>query len=172
MSSRPITNTQAYLTLSVRLTCTLRAQNKAIRRTRYPSKTVEDLVYLVNEATIFSKLDILKAFHQMMLAEKSRNLTTITTHIGLLRYLRLHMGISCTSEIFTESIRVRLADLPGQLNMTDNVLVFGKTAEEHHKNLIAVLTRLEDIGLTLNLRKCEFYKKELTTFFISGYISN
>ena len=79
----------------------------------------------------------------MMLAEESRYLTTITTHIGLLRYLRLHMGISCASEIFTEAIRVRLADLPGQLNMTDDVLVFGKTAEEHHKNLIAVLTRLE-----------------------------
>ena len=60
------------------------------------------------------------------------------------------MGISCASEIFTVAIRVRLADLPGQLNMTDDVLVFGKTAEEHHKNLIAVLKRLEEIGLTLN----------------------
>ena len=86
VSSRPIKNAPADLTLGVRLTCDSRAQNKAIRRTRYPSKTVEDLVYLVNGATIFSKLDILKAFHQMMLAEESRYLTTITTHIGLLRY--------------------------------------------------------------------------------------
>ena len=74
------------------------------------------------------------------------------------------MGISCASKIFTEAIRVRLADLPGQLNMTDDVLVFGKTAEEHHKNLIAVLDRLEEIGLTLNREKCEFYKKELTFY--------
>ena len=82
VSSRPIMNAPADL-LGVRLTCDSRAQNKAIRRTRYPSKTVEDLVYLVNGATIFSKLDILKAFHQMMLAEESRYLTTITTQIGL-----------------------------------------------------------------------------------------
>ena len=86
------------------------------------------------------------------------------------------MGISCASEIFTVAIRVRLANLPGQLNMTDDVLVFGKTAEEHHKNFVTVLTRLEEIGLIFNQEKCRFYKKELTffrtTFLISGYISN
>ena len=74
------------------------------------------------------------------------------------------MGISCASEILTEANRIRLADLPGQQNMTDDVLVFGMTAEEHQKKLMEVLTRLEDIGLTLNLRKCEFYKEELTFY--------
>ena len=49
--------------IAVTLTCDSRAQNKAIRRTRYPSKTVEDLVYLVNGSTMFSKLDIANAFH-------------------------------------------------------------------------------------------------------------
>ena len=156
------------MTLGLRLTCDSRAQNKAIRRTRYPSNTVKDLVYLVNGAIIFSKLDILKAYHQKMLAEESRYFTTITTHIGLLRYLRLHMDIS--SKIFTEAIRVRVADLPGQLNMTDDVLVFGKTAGEHQQNLIAVLARLEKNGLTLNREKCEFYQKELT-FYVLRFLS-
>ena len=65
VSSRPITNAPA-----VHLACDSRAHNKAIRRTRYRSKNVEDLVYLVNRATIFSKVDILKAYHKMMLAEE------------------------------------------------------------------------------------------------------
>ena len=43
--SRPIRNASADLTIGVRLTCDSRAQNKAIRSTRYPSKTVEDLVF-------------------------------------------------------------------------------------------------------------------------------
>ena len=55
----------------VRLTCDSRALNKAIRRTRYPSKTIEDLVYLVNGAKWFSKLDITEAFHQLELDESS-----------------------------------------------------------------------------------------------------
>ena len=34
--------------LSVRLTCDSKAVNKAIKRTRFPSKTIEDLVFEVN----------------------------------------------------------------------------------------------------------------------------
>ena len=74
------------------------------------------------------------------------------------------MGISCASKIFTEQIIVILIGLPGQLNMTDDILVFGRSKEEHHRNLMNVLARLEDSGLTLNKRKCEFYKTELTFY--------
>jgi hypothetical protein len=150
--------------LDLRLTCDSRAQNKAIRRTKYPSKTVEDLVFMVNGSTVFSKVDIIKAFHQLMLDESCRNLTTITTHIGLFRYIRLHMGISCASEIFTETIRVMLADLKGQINMTDDILVHGKDAKEHHENLMAVLKRLEENGITLNISKCQFYRSEINFY--------
>ena len=138
--------------------------NKAVRRTKFPSRSVFDLVYMVNGATVFSKLDIIKAYHQMKLDLESRNLTTITTHIGLLRYRRLHMGISSASEIFTEKIRVILAGIPGQVNMTDDILVFGKTRAEHHKSLMAVLKALEDSGYTLNIDKCEFFKEEIKFF--------
>ena len=150
--------------LSVRLTCDARPVNKALRRTRFAMRTIEDLVVMVDGATLFSKLDLNKAFHQMQLAEESRNLTTITTHKGLFRYKRLHMGIASASEIFTEQVREILAHLPGQVNMTDDILVFGKTTEEHHSNLIAVLKRLEEMGFTLNLEKSEFYQEELTFF--------
>ena len=74
------------------------------------------------------------------------------------------MGISCASKIFTEQIIVILIGLPGQLNMTDDILVFGRSKEEHHRNLMNVLARLEDSDLTLNKRKCEFYKTELTFY--------
>jgi hypothetical protein len=51
----------------VRITVDNRCQNKAIRRTHYPSKALKELLYEVNGAQIFSKLDIIKAFHQFML---------------------------------------------------------------------------------------------------------
>ena len=105
----------------------------------------------------FFKLDLTKAFHQLPLHEDSRNFTTITTHLGLFRYKRLHMGISCASEIFTETIRTMLDGLPGQVNMTDDILVFGEDKAAHQRNLKAVLQRLEDDGLTLNRDKCQFY---------------
>ena len=84
-------------------------QNKAILRARNPSRAIDDLIYEVNGATVFSTLDIItKAFDQFMLEEEQMNLTCVNTHEGLLRHRRLHMGISCASEIFTEQIRVML----------------------------------------------------------------
>ena len=85
----------------IRITVDNRIQNRYIRRTRYPSKTIEDLIYLVNGSTVFSKIDIIKAFHQYELEEESKQLTTVTTHMGLYRYNRLHMGICIPQELFT-----------------------------------------------------------------------
>lgn len=150
--------------IDVRLTADSRWVNKAIKRTRHWTRTIEDVVYIVNGAKFFSKLDLKKAFHQLLLAKESRYLTVITTHIGLFRYRCLHMGISSASEIFAEFIRNLISDIPGTLNMIDDILVFGHTEAEHKANLLKLLQRLEDTGLTLNVAKCEFYKKEVIFF--------
>ena len=68
------------------------------------------------------------------------------------------MGISCASEVFSEHIRRILDGVIGQANMTDDVIIHGKTEEDHQRALLSVLKILEDSGLTLNLEKCEFYK--------------
>ena len=60
--SKPVNNEKQY-EFAIGLTCDNRALNKAIKRTRYLSKTVDDLIYLVNVETIFSNLDLIKAFH-------------------------------------------------------------------------------------------------------------
>ena len=151
----------------IRLTADSRQMNQAIKRTRFPTKTLEDIVYLVNGATMFSKIDLMKAFHQLEIDDEFRHLTTITTPLGLLRYKRLHMGISCASELFSEHIRVLLQGLEGQLNMTDDILVFGRSTHEHNRNLHRVLRRLEESGLTANIGKCQLYKQKLTFFGLS-----
>lgn len=109
--------------LVIRITSDSRAVNKAIKRTRFPGKNIDDVIYLVNGSKYFAKLDIMKAFHQLEIDEESRHLTTITTHIGLYRYKRLHMGVSSASEIFAEVIREILSECPGCLNIADDILV-------------------------------------------------
>ena len=137
----------------IRLTCDSRDANKAILRARFPTKTVDDIFYEVNGSKIFSKVDIIKAFHQVEIAEDLRYLTVVTTPIGLLRYKRLHMGISCASELFTELVRVLLGGIPGQINMTDDILIHGANEDKHQDSLIQVLKRLDESGLTAHLGK-------------------
>ena len=75
------------------------------------------------------------------------------------------------TEFFQEELRKKLPGLPGQVNLNDNILVFGKTKEEHHNNLMGVLKRLEENGITLNVNKCQFYVEELV-FFGLRFTSN
>ena len=47
------------------------------------------------------------------------------------------------------------------LCIMDDILIFGTTRQEHNSQLQAVLKRLSSAGITLNSRKCEFYKTNL-----------
>jgi hypothetical protein len=62
-----------------------------------------------------------------------------------------------------------IASIPGSTNVSDDILIFGKTREEHDKALKKVLTQLQEAGQTLNKEKCEFGKTELKFYGISCY---
>ena len=54
-----------------------------------------------------------------------------------------------------------LQGLPMVCVYLDNILVSGKTQQEHLVNLNEVLTHLESAGLRLNKEKCTFCKPEV-----------
>ena len=49
-----------------------------------------------------------------------------------------------------------LSGLEGVVCMVDDVLIHGRTQEEHDQQLDAALARLRQAGVTLNVEKCKF----------------
>ena len=49
-----------------------------------------------------------------------------------------------------------LAGLEGVVCMIDDILVHGQTMEEHNERVLAVLERIKQAWVTLNVEKCEF----------------
>ena len=121
----------------------------------------------VNGAKVFSKLDLNKGYRQITLDEESRPITTFVTHKGLFRYKRLSFGINTASEIFQNEIQKLLVDIPGAVNISDDVIIFSKTNEEHDHILKLVLERFRERNLTLNKDKCLFHQESIKFF---GYI--
>ena len=95
----------------------MRAANKAIKRKRHPTSTLNELKTILSGANVFSKLDL----HQLELAEESRYITTFATHLGLYRYKRLFIGINSTSEIFQEEISQAVEGINGAINISDDI---------------------------------------------------
>ena len=148
----------------IRICVDMRAANMAISRERHPTPTVNDIINDLNGATCFSKLDLSQGYNQVELDESSRYITTFATHMGLYRYKRLCFGISSAAEVFQNAVREALTGLNGVMNISDDMILYGKTPEEHYENLRKCLQRLREKGLKLNKAKCVFGKKNLDFF--------
>ena len=148
----------------VRVCVDMRRANEAIIRERHPIPTVEELLHDLNGSTVFSKVDLKWGFHQILLSEDSRHITTFVTHRGLYRYKRLMFGVTSAPEKYQQIIRDVLRGCEGVANIADDLVIHGNGVEEHDKRLFGVLDRLREVGLTLNGNKCEFRLSKLTFF--------
>ncbi|XP_062556917.1 uncharacterized protein K02A2.6-like [Armigeres subalbatus] len=140
----------------VRLCVDMRQANRGVLREYHPFPLIEELLGSVNGAVRFSRVDVKDAYHQLELSEGSRVITTFITKYGLFRYKRLMFGISCAPEIFQKVMDTILAGLEGVIVYLDDVMVHGKTQEEHDRRLAALLNRLDEYGVLLNKDKCLF----------------
>ena len=82
----------------------MRRANEAIRE-RHPISTVEEFLHNLNGGTVFSKIDHKWGFHQILLSEDNRHITTFVTHRGLYRYKRLMFGVTSAPEKYQQIVR-------------------------------------------------------------------
>ena len=145
----------------------MRLPNQAIQRKHHPQPVIDDLITNLNGAQCFSKLDLTSAYHQLELDDEFRFVTTFTTHKGLYRYKRLNFGTNNASDIFQNDLGNVLNGIGGCRNISDDIIIFGKTEKDHDITLRKVLEALKATSLKLDLPKCQFDKKQLEFF---GYI--
>ena len=143
--------------------------NKAIQREHFQLPTLDDITTRLSGAQMFSKLDANHGYWQIPLTEDSQLLTTFSSPFGRYCFMRMPFGIKSAQEIFQKHISQLLGDLPGVETDIDDILVWGKSKEEHDQRLTAVLKRCEEINLTLNKDKCSMGVSEVTYI---GHILN
>ena len=132
--------------------------NRAAPTETYPLPVIDELLANLAGGEFFSKLDMSNAYLQLPLDETSQQYVTVNTHKGLFKYNRLPFGVASAPAIFQRHIESLLSGLDGVSVYIDDILVTGTTAEEHLRNLEAVLKRLEEAGLRLNRDKCFFLR--------------
>lgn len=137
-----------------RLCLDSRAINTAIQREKHPIPTIDDLIVRLNGAKIFTCIDLQKAYHQLLLNESCRYITSFATHLGLFRYKVLCFGINSAAEIFQRHISQIFKDIPCVINISDDLIIFNENPEEHLKAVEKVLQRLKEHNLTASREKC------------------
>ena len=82
-----------------------------------------------NGVAVVSKLDLNQGYNQLEFESSSRYITTFSTHVGLWRYNYLNFGVSTAAEVFQNAIRETLSGISGEINISDDILLFGCNAE-------------------------------------------
>ena len=147
---------------NIRMCVDMRQANLAVKRERHVIPKMEDILTELHGASVFSKIDLREGYHQIMLAEESRHITTFATNDGLFRFKRLIYGISSAFESFQKQIELVIQGCKSAKNISDDILIWGKTQEEHDENLKQVLNRISNSGLKINLSKCIFSVDNIT----------
>ena len=147
----------------MRICVDLSRLNESVCRERHPLPVVEQVLAQLTGAKLFSKLDANSGFWQIPLSPESALLTTFITPFRWFCYHQLPFGNPITSapEHFQKRMLSILSGVEGVLCMMDDILVHGKTQEEHDNCLLAVLQRIQRSILTLNKEKCFFSLHEV-----------
>lgn len=130
--------------------------NTALMREHYKLPTLDDVLPKLNNAKIFSKLDVKEAYWHVKLDEESSKLTTMITPFGRYRWARLPFGLKVSSEIFQRKLNEVLGDLDGVFTIADDIIVVGcgnteaEAKTDNERKLKFVYNRCNEQNIILN----------------------
>ncbi|UTT89381.1 hypothetical protein NDA17_000487 [Ustilago hordei] len=153
----------------LRLCVDYRGLNEITVKNRAPLPLIEEQLFLLRKARIYTKLDLRAAYNLIRIAKGDEWKTAFGTQLGLYEYLVMPFGLANAPAHFQSFINDIFRDIIGIYVVVylDDFLIFSDTEEAHVTHVTEVLTRLRSNRLFAKLSKCEFHTK--TVEFL-GYI--
>ena len=115
--------------------------------------TLDEVSFKLKDTKFFSVFDDTKGFFHLSLNDKSKLLTAMLTPLRTYVFNVLAMSLSNWNDLCEFALRELLQGPKGIVNITDDILVFGATQQEHDSNVITFLERCLEVDLKLNPSK-------------------
>ena len=140
-----------------------RALNQMSEKNGYPLPRIQELLDIVGNARVLSKIDLTAGYWQIRIGEGSIEKTAFNTIWGKYEWLAMPFGLCNAPATFQSIINNTLRPLLGRnvVVYLDDILIFSNSMEEHRKHLEQVLSLLQEQQLYASPTKCTFATEEL-----------
>ena len=140
----------------VRFCVDFRKVNALTKADSYPLPRVDDSVDRIGAATFITKLDLVKGYWQVPLTERAKDIASFVANGAVYRCQVMPYGLKNAPATFQRLMDRVVDGLTHVVVYIDDVVVYDTTWVEHLQNVEALLARLHEAGLVVNLDKCEF----------------
>ncbi|KAH4195582.1 hypothetical protein HBH42_073960 [Parastagonospora nodorum] len=156
----------------IRVCVDYRDLNDVTIKDRYPIPFFRETLARLNNATIFSKFDVIHAFHRIRMKPGSEWLTAFSTRLGTYEYRVMPFGLCNAPATFQRAINSALFDHLDDFCTAylDDVLVYSKTVKEHIQHCKSVLRRLRAQGFYVDPKKTELHQTKVK--FLGMFVTN
>ena len=122
-----------------------------------------DCIDSLGDAKFFTTLDCNSGYWQIPIAQSDREKTTFTSHAGTYQFDRMPFGLMNAPATFQRMLDILLARYRWKscLIYLDDIIIFSNDFDSHLREVSEILSTLQAAGLSLKLRKCHFFKKEV-----------
>ena len=127
----------------------------------YPVRQLTDFTSELHGKTIFSKIDLLKGYHQIPVAEEDVGKTAVITPFGLFVFPCTPFGLKNAGQDFQRLMDEILGDIPRVFCYIDDILVASENLEQHLQDLDIVFKTLAANGMVVQRPKCVLGKTSL-----------
>jgi hypothetical protein len=136
--------------------------NPKICSDSYPLPSTETAFCELANMSYFAKIDLKNAYNQIQIDEDSKEILTINTPIGLLRWTRLPYGVKTASAIFQAAMEETLGGRIKNMLIYQDDICIGAISEKELKDKVKMVMKiLTEAGMTVNEEKCVFKSKEI-----------
>ena len=144
---------------SLRLCIDYRELNKVTIRNQYPLPRIDDLFDQLQEARVFSKIDLRSGYHQLKIWSEDIPKTAFRTRYGHYEFLVMSFGLTNAPAVFMD-LRTRIFQPYLEqfvIVFIDDILIYSVSKEDHEENLRVVLQILRENQLYAKFSKCLFW---------------